>query len=102
MKRGMDVDRLWGQWVIPHEEDEPSPGGLEPPEDRRSTCRCMPTIRVDLARSEGPQLLEVPLETRRRPQVVAVGLGVDAELDVRLRIHFRGKALGVGLDIGGV
>ena len=36
MKRGMDADRLWGQWVHSHEEDEPSPGGFEPPEDRGS------------------------------------------------------------------
>ncbi len=51
MKRGMDVDRFWGQWVHSHEEDEPSPGGFEPPEDRGSARRCMPTVRVDLARS---------------------------------------------------
>ena len=31
MKSGMDVDRLWGQWVHSHEEDEPSPRGFHPP-----------------------------------------------------------------------
>ena len=51
MTRGMDIDRLWGQWVNSHEEGEPSLRGFEPPKNRRLTHRCMPTVRVDLARS---------------------------------------------------